>query len=480
MTFRPHSADEGLLSWLERWAPAEAEVWARWRQSLSAQQRAGALLPLQAALSGLVAFRHLENHPSTESVPDFRPHLHAMRVTCAWALELAHELGAGQRPEHRLRPVVDKAAGPTDSLETLGRSLRDALRVSERLLDLPGVDAAAFAASCDLFLRDLGRNEFFRPSDPLEFSNVAELFETERLGAHLSSLGNGAGKTTMIVAFLSLLRSHRFLAIADEQMSEDDGTYRAHVLLAGSRREIRTLTQFLLVQGGEGVEALAMGLQDVAEAALGEPLPTPGSERGLAASAERTRNGIRRARRAVKEAAKRLRDLGNPAVAQRAERKSERVQRDLTQDIWAFRFIMRGFLAKASVVELDVDAAHRAEALAFAAEFVRHFRVFGPRLAKGTGYQRRAALIRAVSALSRRDDIDRESLGLAVRECTRFVEHLDEALERGLDPSAAAFDKQQAAAELRVYLAGARDRFSSGPAPAGAFGLGNADQAEAS
>ena len=48
----PRSADEGLLAWAERWAPEEASAWAAWRDGLTPQQRADALLPLQAALTG--------------------------------------------------------------------------------------------------------------------------------------------------------------------------------------------------------------------------------------------------------------------------------------------------------------------------------------------------------------------------------------------------------------------------------------------
>ncbi|MGB5683597.1 MAG: hypothetical protein WBM47_17250, partial [Polyangiales bacterium] len=126
MTPRPHLAEEGLLSWIERWAPAEAEIWARWRQSLSSEQRAHALLPLQAALAGLAAFRHLENHPPAAAVTDFRPHLHAMRLTCAWALGLSRELGADHPPERRLRPVGATTMEPSASLDALARSLGDA------------------------------------------------------------------------------------------------------------------------------------------------------------------------------------------------------------------------------------------------------------------------------------------------------------------------------------------------------------------
>ena len=86
MNSRPSAAEEGLLCSAERWTPADAELWGRWRESLQAEQRAHALLPLQAALSGLVAFRHLENHPLSVPVTDFRPHLHAVRVAYGWAL----------------------------------------------------------------------------------------------------------------------------------------------------------------------------------------------------------------------------------------------------------------------------------------------------------------------------------------------------------------------------------------------------------
>lgn len=480
MTFRPHPADEGLLSWLERWAPADAELWARWRQSLSAEQRGEGLLPLQAALSGLMAFRHLENHPPSSPEVDFRPHLHAMQVSCSWALDLARALDAHDGAESRLQTVGAAGTEPSASLHRLVQSLQDALRVGERILDLPGVDADAFAASCELFLRDLSRNPFFRPSEPLEFSNVADLVGTERFPPHLASLAEGAEKATMIIAFLSLLRSHRFLGIADGQMTEHDGIYRAHVVLAGARRELRTLTRFLLVQGGEAVEALAMDVHQLVQTELGEGLPDAEDLGGLAAASERMRNGIRAVRRAVKESARNLRDLSSPRVQERTERTSERVAKDLRPEIWSFRFIVRAFIAKASAVPLSVDGAYAPEDLGFAAEFVRHFRVFAPRLAKGTDYGRRAPMVRAVSALSRRDDVDRATLGSAVDECARFAEHLDRALEKLQGSLEASFDKEHAASELRDYLSAARDRFSSGPAPAGAFGLGRVEEAEAS
>jgi len=86
------TAEPDLLRSAERWAPAQAELWGAWRMWLGADRRAGALLPLQAALSGLVAFRHLENHPLSVPIHEFRPHLHALRVTYAWALELVAQL----------------------------------------------------------------------------------------------------------------------------------------------------------------------------------------------------------------------------------------------------------------------------------------------------------------------------------------------------------------------------------------------------
>ncbi len=91
-------------------------MWSRWRRSLSAKERADVLLPLQASLSGLVAFRQLENHPSARAASDFRPHLHAVRVTYDWALALCGGLYAEREPERRLRSVGQPIGEPEASL----------------------------------------------------------------------------------------------------------------------------------------------------------------------------------------------------------------------------------------------------------------------------------------------------------------------------------------------------------------------------
>ena len=108
----------------------------------------------------------------------------------------------------------------------------------------------------------------------------------------------------------------------------------------------------------------------------------------------------------VKDAAKQLRSLGRPLRHPSAERKSERVRKSLHQDVWAFRFILRAFVAKASVASVGADYWSDVwKPSSSCAEFVRHFRVFGPRLTRGTDYARRGPLTRAVSALeSRRGD----------------------------------------------------------------------------
>lgn len=517
MNLRQNSAEEGLLSWVERWTPADSELWSAWRRTLTPEQRAESLLPLQAALSGLVAFRYLENHPPASPGSDFRAHLHAVGRTYAWALRLVARLQSERPPERRLQSVAQPIGEPLSSLRALERSLTDALRVTERLLGLPLVDAVAFQASFDLFLRDLSRNAFFRPPDPLEFSNVSELLGPESFGAELQSWRSDASKMTTAVGFLALLRDHHFLGIADSEIREAGGLYRAHVLIAAVRRELRTLTRFLLVQGVEtfadelearllsldahhitgarteitrashelcdlrdAVEGLAMGIHAKARSTLSDPLPELDSERGYALPGERMRNGIRELRATLHDAAKQLNQLARPASLGHEERPSERVQRNLRQDIWAFRFILWGFVAKASVASLDANRWGEPGKLEFAVEFVRHFRVFGPGLARSTDYDRRGVLTRAVSALSKRDAIDAQKLELATRECTLFAEHLDRAHEEIPQSLLAPFDKEKAASELRGYLAAARDRGTSDRAAAAAFGLIDPHRAQAS
>jgi hypothetical protein len=498
----------------ERWTPGDAELWGRWRKSLRVQQRAGALLPLQAALSGLVAFRHLENHPLSVHVTDLRPHLHAVRVTYGWALGLVASLRDRAKAGEGLRAGETARDEPEASLRTLERSLTDALRVSERLLELPLVDAGAFQASCDLFLRDLARNTFFRPPEPLEFSNLAEFADPEALAPDLASWKSEAAKMTMVIAFMTLLRDHRFLGIADRQIGADDGLYRAHVVIAAVRRELRALTRFLLVQGVEtfadelearlltldahditearagitgasndlkelrdSVEALALQLHAKVRSALDGALPDLHPERSHVLPAERMRNGIREVRMTVKDAAKQLRNIGRHLPA---ERPSGVMAKNIHQDIWAFRFILRAFVAKASVASVRPEQWSDAGSLDFIGEFIRHFRVFGSRLIRATNYTRRGPLMRAVSALSQRETIEPVGLDLAVQECTLFLEHLDEALADVRPSLLAPFDKGRAASELRGYLSAARDRTTADRIAAGAFGSIEPGRAKAS
>ena len=500
-------ADEGLLAWIERWSPADGESWSLWRRSLSARQLSDALFPLQSALSGLLAFRHLENHPLATSMVDFRPHLASVHLTYGWALELIETLR---------QPSGQELSEPEASLLELERSLADARHVSERLLDLPHVDAAAFQASSDLFLRDLSRNAFFRPPEPLEFSNVAALVGPEGLASPFDGWRSDSAKTATAIAFLTLLRSHRCLGVADRQIGEAEGLARAHVLVAGVRRDLRALTHFLLVQGVESfadelearlltvdagdisgvradmtnasnelkelrdaVETVAMEIHGKVRAQLDEPLPSM-KDGAIALPSERLRNGIREVRTTLKDAAKRLRHVAElDRVDGETARESERVRVDLTQDTWAFRLIVRAFLAKAAVAAPGRDDWHEEPSVAFIGEFVRHFRVFGPRLAKGTSYPHRGALTRAVSALSRRDGVDAETLDHAVRECERFAEHLEGVLGQAPQSLLAPFDKQQAAIELRGYLAAASERTASSQGAAGAFGAFDPSRAKA-
>lgn len=457
MNLQANVAKEGLLLSAERWAPADSELWGRWRESLSAEQRAEALMPLQAVLSGLVAFRHADNHPLSAPGTDFRPHLHAVRVGYGWALELVAQL----RGEGALE----------SSLRALERSLSDAHRLSERLLGLPLVDIGVFQSSCDLFVRDLEHNSFFQPPEPLEFSNVMELLQHEGPTPELDSWKSDRARIATMVSFLALLRDHRFLGIADRQIGEYEGIYRAHIVVAAVRRELRTLTRFLLVQGVEtfageleahsqSVEALALAIQAKSRSALDDPVPEINPERGHALEAERMRNGIRELRATVKDAAKQLRIIGRPVPEERLERegrRSERVQKNLHQDIWAFRFIVQAFVVKASLALLGGNDWHNPERFEFAGEFLRHFRVLGLPLSRGTGYARRAALTQAVSALRHRDGLDASQLALATDECILFLEHLDDALAEIPQSLFAPFDKNKAAAELRGYLSAARD-----------------------
>ena len=426
-----NSAVEGLLSSAERWSPVESELWSAWREALSEAQRSEVLFPLQALLSGVVAQRQEESEQAGQRERDYRAQLRVVYAGYSWALQLAEHLLDADRAEVPLRSASAASITPASSLVAIEQSLRDALRLSERLLDLPLVDLGAFEASTDFFLRELERNVFFSPPEPLEFSNVDELVRADVIAKDLDFWKSGAAT---MVALLTLLRAHRFLGIAERQRAKIDGTDCAELVLAGVRRELGALRLFLSLQGLDYVAAELEGLD--------------------------LRSGDE-ARAQLKAAAKTLR--GGPQ-SERPGRRSERVAKSPYQDIWAFRFILRAFIAKASAI--SIEAADRS----FAQEFVRHFRTFGPRLMRATEYAHSRRLTAAVSALNRRNGPDREAIGIAAFECERFVEHLDAALG-SLAFAPTRFDKRAAAEELRGYLEDAKARFANRRAAAAAFGL---------
>ncbi|MEM7138218.1 MAG: hypothetical protein AAF500_16680 [Myxococcota bacterium] len=515
MKFRPHPEQEvpthglsrgvespeppvTLLSWAERWAPDEAAAWARWRDTLSSAQRTEALLPLQAALTGLVAYRQLENHPLSATLTDFRPHLHTVCVTFDWALALVAELRPNLQPDHGTHDDSTRSA-PGEALDTLERTLTDGGRVGRRLLELAVVDAGAFQASCDLFLRDLDRNPFFRPPAPLEFANVRELVHAESLTPALENWKTGAAKMATTVAFLTLVRAHRFLGIAEHQLDHPEGLYRAQVVIAAVRRELRAFTRFLMVQGietlanefehrlvsldahhvtgtyrkiretsdeldrmRESAEALAIGVHAKARTVLDLPICDLDEAHDSAMAKARMRAGIVEVRAATKSAAKRLRQITKPAPDE--PEGGQRVDR-LFRDVWAFRFVVRAFVAKAYAA---LDAATLEGTEAFAREFAKHYRAFAGRLLPGTEYGRRGPLSSAIGRLSQEAAFDAGDLRVAVRESEIFLAHLDAVFEeledeRDGDP----FDKEAAAADLRAYLSA-----SGGPRVSGKFVLG--------
>jgi hypothetical protein len=373
-----------------------------------------------------------------------------------------------------LRWLNEPQSEPESSLLALERSLADALRVSERLLELPRIDAGVFGSSCDLLLRDLGRNAFFRPPDPLEVFAAGDLLRPQGLASRLQSWDGGAAKMTTLITFGTLLRVHRFLGIADRQLGQDDGLYRTQIVVAAVRRELKALTRLLLVQGMEAfandpegglrasMETIALAIHTSAQSALEGALPELGSEQANAQLAEQTQKNIRQARATLKRAAKELRDL---ARAPRTE--GTPVQKSLHRDVWAFRFILRAFVAKAWAASGGQDAPR----LDFVGEFKAHFRSFGPRLARGTDYPRKEQLAGALSGLGTNEAIDSMKLDLAARECALFLDHLEQAMAEMPQSVMRSFDKKGAAAELREYLTAAKARATSARAAAAAFGL---------
>lgn len=505
-------AEEGLLSWAERWSPEEASAWATWRDALTGEQRSEVLLPLQAALTGLAAYRQLENHPLSSTICDFRPHLTSVCAGYDWALDLVARLRPDLSTGQARQPRADdkEGEGPATSLRALEVSLTDGVRIARRLLELTVVDAGAFQASCDLFLRDLDRNPFFRPPTPLEFANVRELVHAESLTPALQSWQSDAARITTTVAFLTLVRAHRFLGIADTALKSHDGPYRAQLVIAAVRRELRAFTRFLMVQGVEtlaqefeqrlvdldshhvtgtyrrirettseldelrsSLEGLAVRIHGAARTALDVPIGSDDASAGSDAQEQALVAGISAVRDAVKTAARDLRRMARPAPPELGQSDTTEA---VLRDVWAFRFILRAFVDKAAAEPTLRDASEVPE---FAKDFARHYRAFARRLLRAVEYARRGPLSRAVGALSGSGP-GGEAVADAVHEAEALLGHLDLVLERqAASAQSVPFDKRAAAAELRAYLGASTAHRKPETVLVGVFGSRASNEAEA-
>jgi hypothetical protein len=186
------------------------------------------------------------------------------------------------------------------------------------------------------------------------------------------------------------------------------------------------------------------------------------------------RNGIREAREALKEVAKRLHGLGRP---ERATRASGPVPKPPGGELWSFRFILRAFIDKATATLALACDPRELGSVDFASELATHFRRFGPRLIKATHYPRKEPLVSAISALRGGATIEAAELDRATQECAQFLSHLDAELAEAAQQH--AFDKRAAAAELEAYLQSVRERGASRDSSAGAFGAAEPQSASA-
>ena len=302
---------------------------ARWRESLTAEQRSDALLPLQALLSGLVAFRDWENQARPGLGIDFHPHLHAVRTGYDWGLRLVaatakqrgSAVGARWRASWRAGVFVARARAFASRCASGRRSVCWSFRVSMQ---------ATFQEACDLFLRELERNPFFQPPEPLEFSNAAELLQPEGLTPQLESWESESARTATMIAFLALLRDHRFLGIADGQLREPDGIFRSHLVDCGSPTRASSAEPFSLGAGRGNIcrtsskpgcyrwKRSRRAFTRNPGLCSTTPCPSRLSSADDALAAERMHQGIVELRHTVRDAAKKLHALGRPARAERA------------------------------------------------------------------------------------------------------------------------------------------------------------------
>lgn len=489
-----------------------------WYAALPWEKKEQTLFELEMLLKGIVCFGNPRNHPgpaqsSAPAAHDFLEELHILRDGMVQVNVLVRSLlGDRERaytfsrylssvhPEDSARGQLLKDQLTQDTPEEALFLLRNAFAsfqdLADGILRLDIVPHRLYSALHGTFTREIGRNAFFNPLMALEFRPEFDRIRNAEVLDALHQIGNEPAHRVAALTMLSLFRGLRYLDLIDQWAAEPAAARRSYILLAVLRSDLRALTRYL---GRQAADAIANGLEQELMAIhmveIGERRADLELEmRRLSVirnAFESTANSLRVDVRKVF-----LHDLPGPSEEVTGERlgpllvvstaslrasmqhaiialcrviaegmalpslaldpASRRAQSErLRREVWMFTQILRAFIAKAQVADGSTDRWAGASSFQFVRDFLSHFRAIGYQLVRSNDYERLDPFLAALEGLSDVDLLDPERLGVALSECQRFYEFLEELsgeVSQRLELRGRVFDRKDATETLKIYL----------------------------
>ncbi|MCC7538072.1 MAG: hypothetical protein IT379_17735 [Deltaproteobacteria bacterium] len=489
-----------------------------WFAALGWEHKDDTLFELEMLLKGLVCFGNIQNHPGPASrtpavAHDFHEELRIAREALDRAVTLLRSL-LGNRdraytfqryletvlPEDgaRTRLVRDTLTQdtPEEALFVLRNAFGAVLEIIDGLSRLGRIPHRLFGAVMATLTREVGRNTYFNPLQPLEFRPEFDRIRSVEVLETIQRVRMDAAHRTVALTFLALFRMLRYITLIEAIAAKPGQARRAYVLLAVLRSDVRALVGHLRSRVGDvlanGLErelmkvpaaelparfsaiaeeigwlrdlrtslvAVGSHLRVEIRKAFEQDLPPPdagvrGEDLGpvLVVVTAELRNAIHQSIRTLCFAVDR--DATLPALAdEAAERRasSERIRRD----VWMFIQVLRAFLTKAHAAVGGVDHWGGTHSLLFVKDFASYFQQIGYQLMRTADYPRYDAFVGAVHRVRDVDLLDPERLNAVVSECAaflQFLEALHEAIGRRSDLAGTEFDRRAAAERLRLYL----------------------------
>ena len=403
----------------------------------------------------------------------------------------------------RLARETLSQASPEESLTVLRHAMTNFVELATGLGRLPRVPFRLFYALLGTAQREVLASAHFNPLTALEFRPEFDRITNAHILDLMRSVPGEQGRRIVALAFLSIFRMLRYIALAEETTQEgDDSPGRAtgivvHVLSV-LRSDARALTGDLRQRAGvllgEGFERelfkvparelvarydalLAEGhrlleikatLEGVSanirlefRRAFEHDFPPPDLAPTMSALRPATKHLAATLRPALQNAilvlgkalGTRLDEHGvfDDLAARRSL--SERLRRD----VWMFAQIVRAFAQKARAVTHNGSDERwgAASSFQFVREFLAYFRAMGYPLLRAADYPRFDAYLGAMSALEESDVLETQRLRQATAESEQFYEFLTALFDQighRAELASSRFDRRAAAGSLKLYL----------------------------